>query len=64
MYGVTKKSKEETTLSGEALKEHSRIVHECSESLKFTACFTARKSNTLKKPVTTPVFLLYEKNRI
>ena len=31
MYGVTKKSKEETTLSGEALKEHSRIVHECSE---------------------------------
>ena len=34
MYGVTKKSKEETTLSGEALKEHSRIVHECIEFMK------------------------------
>ena len=31
MYGVNTKSKEETTLSGEALKEHSRIVHECTE---------------------------------
>ena len=31
MYGVTNKSKEETTLSGKVLEEHSRIVHECSE---------------------------------